>query len=500
MLRVGHVIIIWLLSIVLLVAQDIDHRFSESKFKVQDRFVKAKLLVVAGKKDDAIKLLDSIRREDSNQSAVYFEIAKLYFDKKDYNQAENNINSAIKLDPNNIWYKYFAAEYYQAMGRNDDAIQTFQAMILLDPKNSDLYNKLMGVQISKEDFSSALNTLDAKEKNIGWSVNTTLKKAEILESAGKLNDAVAVLNTLNLRFPKEVKYLKLIASILHSNGKVAETEPYMKRILAIDPNDHDAKLALILLEDKKGSKDDFLVTLHPLISNPDAPIDMKIKELLPFVQQHAANGDTILGKKLIEICDKLVIAHPNDAKAHAIYGDLLKNNGNTLAAIRQYEKCLTLNKSNFAVWEQLMYCLDDVDNFTQLGKTATDAMDFFPNQAISYYFKGKSLIAQGDTKKATSYLDEASMISAGNPNVESRVLTSKAVIAINQKDEVKANDYLNEALRVSQDKNADAYELKGDLAFSKKDVKSADKFWKNALMLGGKASRINLKLANLNGN
>ena len=250
MLRVGHVIIIWLLSIVLLVAQDIDHRFSESKFKVQDRFVKAKLLVVAGKKDDAIKLLDSIRREDSNQSAVYFEIAKLYFDKKDYNQAENNINSAIKLDPNNIWYKYFAAEYYQAMGRNDDAIQTFQAMILLDPKNSDLYNKLMGVQISKEDFSSALNTLDAKEKNIGWSVNTTLKKAEILESAGKLNDAVAVLNTLNLRFPKEVKYLKLIASILHSNGKVAEKEPYMKRILEIDTNDQDAKLAFILLEDK----------------------------------------------------------------------------------------------------------------------------------------------------------------------------------------------------------------------------------------------------------
>lgn len=500
MLRVGGVIFAWLLAVAFLRAQDGDHRFSENELKIQDRFVKAKLLVVSGKKDDAIKLLDSIRREDPKQSAVHFEMAKLYFDKKDFNLTESNINSAIKLEPNNIWYKYFESEYFMAMGRNEDAIRTLQSILLLDSKNAEVYNKLIGIHISKEDYPSALATIDLKEKNIGWSVNNTIKKAEILDSAGKISEAVAELNTLTARFPKDVKYLKLIASMLHSNGQASATEPYMKRILEIDPNDNDAKLALIILSDKKGSKDDFLVTLYPLINNPDAPIDMKIKELLPFVQQHAISGDTILGRRLTEICDKLVIAHPNDAKAHAIFGDVLKNSGNTTAAIRQYEKCLGINKTNFAVWEQLMYCLDEVDNMPQLSQTATDAMDYFPNQAISYYFKGKSLVAQGDVKKANTYLDEASLIAAGNPNIESRVLTTKATIAIGQKDEAKANDYLDEALQISKDKNADAYELKGDIAFLKKDMKSAEKFWKNALQLGGKASRINLKLSNLKGN
>jgi tetratricopeptide (TPR) repeat protein len=484
----------------LLIAQDDDTRFSESEFKIQDRFVKAKLLVVSGKKAEAIKLLDSLRRESPTNATLYYELARLHFENKDYNLTESNLSNAVKIEPNNVWIRNFEVTYYKEIGRNDDAIKTLHHLCFLQPKNAEYYDRIIQLQIKKGVLNDALITLDNKEKNVGWSVSNVLKRAEILDNANRLSEAVDVLKVLISKFPKETKYLKLITNMLHSNDRIAESEPYLRQILEIDSNDNDAKLGLILLDKKNSDGDGFLVTLYPLINNPDAPIDLKIKELLPFVKKHASTGDTILGKQLTDICDKLVISHPNEAKAHAIYADILKNSGNTTAAIRQYEKTLTLNKNIFAVWEQLMYCLEDVENYIQLALTANEAIEFFPNQAITYYFAGKALVSERDYKKALSLLDEAAIISAGNPNIESRVASTKALIAYAQQDFKKATELADQALLISQDKNADAYEIKGDIALAGKDVKSAVQFWNKALKLGGKTNRLNQKLSTVKNN
>jgi tetratricopeptide (TPR) repeat protein len=482
-----------------LIAQE-DNRFSESDFKVQDRFVRAKLLQTAGKKTEAIKLLDSLRREEPTNATIHFELARMHFEKKDYNLTESNLASAIKLAPENVWFRSFEVDYLKEVGRYDDAIKSLKFLSGLQPKNADFYDKTVEFQIKKNDYNGALSTLDQKEKNIGWATSNILKKAEILDNAGKVNDAVTVLESLITRFPKDTKYLRLIVNMLHANDKVKETEPYLRKILDINPNDADAKLGLILLSKKSGSKEDFLVTLHPLISNAEVGVDIKIKELLPFVQQHATTEDSTLGVQLIELCDKLVNVHPSEAKAHAIYGDILKNAGNTIAAIRQYEKTLTLNKNIFPVWEQLMYCLDDVENNSRLYEIASEAIDYFPNQAISYYFAGKSLLTTSDIKKINAYLDDASMISAGNPNIESRVNTIKGIIAFNQKDYTKAHEWADNALAISNDKNADATELKGDLALIKNESKNALGYYKKALALGGKASRLEIKINKIKAN
>ena len=471
-------------------AQVEDNRKTEAAIKIEDRFMAAKLLIAGGKKAEAIKLLDTLRRESEPSATIFFELAKLHYEAKDLNQTESNLKSAVKLEPDNIWIRQFEVNFSKELGRYDEAIGVLIHISGLQPKNESYYDQIVQLQIKKNDLTTALLTLNKKEKNIGWSVNTTLKKAEILDNADRLNDAVNMINTLVLKYPKEKKYLRLIANMLHSNDKVAEAEPYLKKILEIDPNDNDARLGLLLMSKGKVNKEDYLITLAPLVSNPDAPIDMKIKELLTHVQQHASTGDTMLGKQLIDLCDKLVIAHPNEAKSHAIYGDVLKNNGEITAAIRQYEKTLTLNNKNFIVWEQLMYCLDDVENYDQLLITSSDAIDFFPNQAISYYFAAKSWIVKDDYKKATGLLDEATIISSGNPNVESRVLTAKGEIAFRKKEWTKAKEFVDQALLISQNKNADAMELKGDLCKESNDLKNAGIFWQKAKDLGGKSQRL----------
>ena len=59
-----------------------DPRKSEEQIKIEDKFVTAKYLALIGKNDEAIKLLDSIRRIAKPSVAIHYELARLYLEKK----------------------------------------------------------------------------------------------------------------------------------------------------------------------------------------------------------------------------------------------------------------------------------------------------------------------------------------------------------------------------------------------------------------------------------
>lgn len=492
--------IIFLVFTSSVIAQITDNRKSEEDLKIEDQFIAAKLLVTTGKKADAIRLLDSLRRVVPPNAAIFMDLAKLHHSNKDINQTESNLKAAVQLEPNNIWIRKWEVNFAKELGRMDDAVKTLNHLVTLQPKNSENYDHLAQIYSTTKDYSKALQAIELKEKNIGWSAANTIMKAEVQEASGKLNDCINTLKTLTVRYPQEKKYYRLIVNTLHANDKISESEPYLKKIIDIDPNDNDAKLGLLLINKGKGGRDDYFTSLIPLISNPEAPIDLKIKELIPHVQKHAMSGDSVLGNQLISICDKLVIAHPSDVKAHAIYADVLKNNGNYVAATRQYEKTLSINNKNYTVWEQLMFCQMFSENMEALSITATDAQDLFPNQAMSYYFSSLVLIEKKDLKKAESMLNEATMIAAGNPDLDARINTASGKIYLLQKDFNKAKTYGEEAMKLSNGKSIEAAELLGDISKAMGDVKNAAMYYQKSYDLGNRSKSFLNKLAVIRNN
>jgi tetratricopeptide (TPR) repeat protein len=467
---------------------------TERNIKKEGRYINAALLSVSGKKQDAIKLLDTLRKESPGDAAIHFELAKLYRDTKDVMLAETHLTEAVRLAPNNIWVRIMEAEMEESQGKYRDAWQIVAKICLMAPKNPVYYQWKTDLHLQGNDLSGALQTLDEEALQIGFREKSVLRKSEILESAGKIQEAIKVLESLNDRFPNDKKYLRIIINVLHAQGKVSETLPYLKRILSIDPNDADAKLGIILIENKKLGKDDYLTTLTPLINNPDAPIDIKIKELLPFVNEQSLTGDTSLVKPIIRLCDQLIQIHPNEAKAHAIYADILKNSGNLEAAVRQYIKTLELSRKNFLVWEQLMFCLYNLKDYQQLKEISAEVLDYFPNQPISYWFAAEAYIFLNENQKALAMLEEASLIAGGNPEIESRIYSSKAMIALSNRDFNAAEVAALESYRISFAKYSIASELLGDIYFEKKQPELAKRYWMEAIESGGNKTLLQAKL------
>jgi len=483
-----------------LYAQIGDERKSEEDIKIEDAFVATKLLSTSGKKKEAIKMLDSLRRITAPSAAIYFELAKLHYELKDINLTESNLKQAIKYEPDNTWIRRFEVSFSLDLGRKESAIQTIQHLITLQPKISENYQQIIQLYLADGNFDKALEYNELKLQNEGWSSQTLLKKAEILDMAGRLSESLSVIVSLADKYPNEVKYYKLIVNLLHSNDKIQESGPYLQKILDIDRNDNDAKLGLLMLKKGKITDDDLMVAIMPLINNRDVPIDIKVKELLVYVHKQTETGDTLLKSQLLKLCDQLVITHPNEAKAHAIYADVLKNNENYTAAIRQYEKTLQFNDKIFSVWEQYMFCLLVTEQYDKLATTADNAIDFFPNQAISYYFKAKAFVILENLKKAESYLDEAEMISAGSPDIMSRVYTVRSEILYNKKDFAKALIQVDAAIKTSNGNNTDALELKGDILKVSNDMKSAASYWQKAYDLGKRSPQLIKKLDLLKSN
>lgn len=79
--------------------------------------------------------------------------------------------------------------------------------------------------------------------------------------------------------------------------------------------------------------------------------------------------------------DRLITAHPKEAKAYALKGDVLAILGQNTNAIKAYITSTGMNGNIYAVWEQLVSLLIDTYAYDDVITQATKAIDLFPTRA-----------------------------------------------------------------------------------------------------------------------
>ncbi|MFZ1457283.1 MAG: hypothetical protein WAT46_14670, partial [Saprospiraceae bacterium] len=124
----------------------------------------------------------------------------------------------------------------------------------------------------------------------------------------------------------------------------------------------------------------------------------------------------------------------------------------------------------------------------------------FPNQAMSYYFASVALISKNELKKAENTLAEASMIAAGNPDLDSRIMAATGQIYILKKEFNKAKIYAEQAIQMSNGKSIEATELMGDIYIALEDGRNASIFYQKSYDLGNRSKLLLNKISSLKNN
>lgn len=114
------------------------------------RFQLAMLFQVQGKSEQAITGLENTRKYASQDVGLAFQLGLLYYQSKDYEKAQGELERAVSLDPKYSNALYFLGLVYDQLGQRQKAIEMFTAVLDLNPENEEVAKILSNLKAGKK--------------------------------------------------------------------------------------------------------------------------------------------------------------------------------------------------------------------------------------------------------------------------------------------------------------------------------------------------------------
>jgi tetratricopeptide (TPR) repeat protein len=381
---------------------------------LEKKIIEGEKYTYLGDWEKAEPIFRSILEEDVQNSAACYQLSRTLLATGKTADALLFIKKAIRIEPNNEWYLLMQADIHEKIGDFYAVMDVYEQLIKLQPKKVQYYEMLIGFCKKTKDNDRLLRTLDSYEKLVGVSESITRNRFETLDAMGKTNEALTAIDRLTKVYPQVIDYKYLAAAYARKIGMEDKALEYYRQVLAINPDDTRAKLALAGAEKADGHNSTYLTSISPVISNPSIDIDVKLEELIPYVMEYSKTKDPELGAALIETVHQLVATHPKEAKAFSVQGDVLSIAGKDDAAVAAYKQSVGLRDNVYVVWEQMIGLLMANHHYNDVAIQAGKAIDVFPNQAYLYYASGYASYKKKNLDDALDMLNEALIMTGKN--------------------------------------------------------------------------------------
>ena len=389
--------------------------------KAERLFLEAEKAKVTEDWENAIKSYKEVLALDVDNHNAHFQLAQIYYTQHKPEDAEKEAAEAVKLDGSNKWYIEMLASVYMAQGKSKEAIETYKTLIQKFQNNPETFLNLGFMQAKAGQIENSIKTYDQYEKLFGIDESVVLEKKNMYLRLNKFNDAVGEVHKLIDAFPGEVDYMLMEADLYRANRMKEKATECYKKILAIEPDNAQALLALADI-DMQGNPQQSMESVKRIFENPKMDVDTKIKILYPYLQYWDVQKD----KKLdaFDLAEILTTTHPDEPKGFAIKGDLYYFDNQFDKALQSYKRALELNKDVLQVWQQVLVIYNSQKDWNNLQKTATEALEYFPNQAVIYLFKGGAEQQNKEYEKAVASLSRGEKMSADNDKLRAQFLAN----------------------------------------------------------------------------
>ncbi len=369
----------------------IKHYFLAEKYKALDEYEKAK-----AEYEICIK-------EKPDESAAFFELAKIYLSFSDYNQAKEYALGAKKLDPNNIWYSYLLIDiYYQTFELKKQA-EVWGDLIKVDKKNSLYYLEAIYTYINLELYDKALKIIKKAEKNLSENEDVIILKSEVFQKKNQIDNAIEIILLAHKKNPQNLPFLKKLSELYVLKSEYDLANEIYQEILKLEPGNSTALLASYKIFQTKNLKEKEKETFLKIFLSSHVSKEQKIDLLFDVFGD---NKKTEQYKDHIpEVLSQCIIMYPGEAMFYIVLADfkLLHNDKN--GALKEY-----INAINHGVKDKLLY--EKILNISLINNALDEvlfygdqALEYFPFHPIFYYYKGLALMYQKKHEKSIKIIE-----------------------------------------------------------------------------------------------
>lgn len=458
--------------------------------EIQKIFIDANKEKLLEHYEDAAYLFSEVLKKDPQNHSAAYELSRMYDVMEEDVMALKTIEKAVKLAPDNIWYKDFYAAVLERNNKSEKAAEVYGELSKSHPDNEYFLFQQAFHYVKANRPEKAVVVYDKLEKMVGVNEELTKKKYTLYYGMGDNRAAISEIQKLIKTYPAETSYLHILAEFYAKEKNTKEAQKIYAQILEIDPRDAEAKMATAGTLKKGGEHVQYLNSIRPIINKSSVDIDLKVKELFPYISMLGTSSDVEFKTTALSLGKDLTLAHPQNAKAHSLYADMLYHAGQTKEALKYYESTLKLDKSVYAVWEQIMYIHVEADNMISLIQITERAMDVFPNQAKIYYMNGIGQSATNNHAEASSMFEQALMMTGRNTALKYDVCNRLGVEYANLKKYERSDKMFDRALELSPNGHSALYnysfqlgkrgenlQLAREMAFKSNEVKDKQPYY-----------------------
>ena len=344
-------------------------------------------------------------------AAISFKIAEANLLSGNLRDATNYAEAAVRLEPKNAYYYLLLAQIQGSQKLFEAAARTYATLIKVVPNSGNYLFNLADLYLAQGKLPEALTALDQAEQQFGQVDEVSFKKQQIYLKQNKLDLAIAEGRKLIAANPEEPRYVLALAEMYAANNHLPEAMEVARQALKLDPDNPQAHLVLADAYRQQKQPADSEREIKLAFQSPALDIDDKVRILVGYIKQLP---NPALTQTVLDLAAATVKAHPREAKAFAVAGDIQTITEHKREARDNYLKALRLDNSKFQIWQQVVLIDAELSQTDSLLNHTDRALELFPNQASLWFYNGVGHQLKKQPLRATKALEHGRKLTLNN--------------------------------------------------------------------------------------
>ncbi|MEP1096296.1 MAG: hypothetical protein ABJG78_14365 [Cyclobacteriaceae bacterium] len=340
---------------------------------------------------------------NTQSGAVNYKIAEVLTKSKEGQKAIPYSIRAIELEPENKYYRLALARLYQSVGFFVDATKTYEKILLKYPADESTLYELAELYQNLGRTEEMFQTFDKIEEELGVKLEIVRERQRILMKNRDLDGVIAEYKKLIDAYPNENAYRIELIDFLIQNKRTeqasSEIELYEKE------KSSTSRITLLKSELAwlAGEREEAFMLLEEAFGTSALDFQTKFQILSNYLSLTSRSEDRA---RITRISKNLADENPKEYKAQAFVGDLLYQNGDKEACVEYYLRAIRISPANFSVWQNIINVEAELNKYDSVLVHSEEALEYFPNQALLYYFAGTGHLINNNYKKSIRSLEQ----------------------------------------------------------------------------------------------
>ena len=334
----------------------------------------------------------------------YFMLGKLKAEQRDYTAAEYYLNKAVSADKKNIWYMVELAKVLDSQGSYEKSATVWSKICAAEPNNEYFLFYYSDACLHVGKFKEVIGIYNKLEQLMGYNEELTAAKVELWLHLDDVKNAVGEYDKLIKVEPWNEHYYIQAAGIYVTNRMLEKAVPYFEKVLKLNPDNAEVQFVMADYYDQRGDKQSAYKAWLSSFRSPDIALERKLPVLRRFLTSLPSSDPTA---EQYALAQALTEAHPEAVEGWAALGSLNLKERKYAVAAGYFERALTIDLSQYALWQDYLYCLAQAHDYKKVLEKENDVLELFPTSSMMYYTVGVAYLNSGGARKSLAYFEKA---------------------------------------------------------------------------------------------